>query len=185
MKLYSKEVTAQSIAAKLSKGGKQFEVQAHDGQWAVVEVGTAPVEDTLGDTVIDQPFMLSPEENAASVDAIETALGDTLENLKAAAQAADEGTVTVHFPGARLTPNYVITQPMGKSKKGPVERWIERSRVKSATATLDGVTVTLSRKALKARGIDADKYVVAVTPTEFVPVENENGELVAQTEIAA
>lgn len=175
MKLYSKEATAQSIAAKLSKDGKQFEVQAHDGQWAVVEVGSAPVEDTMGDVAPvasdDTPAIITGED------------GEPVANpaIFPATQATDaDSTVTVHFPGARLTPNYVITQPMGKSKKGPVERWIERSRVKSATATLDGVTVTLSRKALKARGIDADKYVVADATTE-APVEApvENAEIAA------
>lgn len=169
MKLYSKEATAQSIATKLSKDGKQFEVQAHDGQFAVVEVGAAPVEDTLGDAAPmvsdDQPAIITGED------------GEPVANpaIFPAAQSETDSTVTVHFPGARLTPNYVITQPMGKSKKGPVERWIERSRVKSATATMDGVTVTLSRKALKARGIDPEKYIVA-DATEATE---------AQTEIAA
>lgn len=176
MKLYSKEATAQSIAAKLSKDGKQFEVQAHDGQWAVVEVGTQAVDtDMVGDLIPPTSEDVAAYDGSQSeAPAIITGEnGEPVANpaIFPATQATDEGTVTVHFPGARLTPNYVITQPMGKSKKGPVERWIERSRVKSATATLDGVTVTLSRKALKARGIDADKYVVADATTE-APVEN-------------
>lgn len=150
MKLYAKESVAQSIAAKMSKNGKTFVVEPKDGQFIVIEQGTtAPTDESL----------------AAEPTATETSA--TTEG-EAEAQPEPDTTVKVHFPGARLTPNYVITQPVGTSKKGPVERWIERARCKLAEATPTGVLVELSAKALKARGIDAAEFAVAEEVAEEV-----------------
>lgn len=143
MKLYAKEATAQAIATKLTNNGEAHEVVEHDGQWAVVPEGQSVVEDETGN--------LGP----VTEDGTPLEQGDEAE-----APAEEDSTVTVEFPGARMTAQYVITQPIGSGKKGPVERWIERARCKSAEATENGVRVTLSRKALKTRGINADDFAI-------------------------
>lgn len=145
MKLYAKQTVAESVAKKLSKDGKTFVVQEVDGQFAVVEQGAEVQPETQGD--------LPATENAE-------ATGETETPDEAPAPEVEE-IVTVHFAGARLTPNYIITPPVGTSKKGPVERWIERKRVKSAEATETGVLVVMNAKGLKSRGIDPAKHAVA------------------------
>ncbi len=137
MKLYAKEATAQAIATKLTNNGEAHEVVEHDGQWAVVPEGQS-VESQTEAPAEDQVEAPASEEVAEEADS----------------------TVTVEFPGARMTAQYVITQPIGGGKKGPVERWIERARCKSAEATENGVRVTLSRKALKTRGINAEDFAI-------------------------
>lgn len=154
MKLYAKQTVAESVAKKLSKDGKTFVVQEVDGQFAVVEQGAEVQPEAQGDL----PAIVTGE-NGEPVANPEL-FGETSEAAPEAAPEAEE-IVTVHFTGARLTPNYIITPPVGTSKKGPVERWIERKRVKSAEATETGVLVVMSAKGLKSRGIDPAKHAVA------------------------
>lgn len=149
MKLYAKQTVAESIAKKMSKGDKTFVVQEVDGQFAVVEQGApAPAEQTG-----DLPAIITGEDG-------EPVANPEVVGQPSEAPAEEDTTVTVEFPGARLTPNYIITQPVGTSKKGPVERWIERKRVKSAEATATGVRVVMSSKGLKSRGIDPAQFAV-------------------------
>ena len=145
MKIYAKEATAQTIATKLTNNGKAHEVVEHDGQWAVVPEGQSVESQTEAPAIIEGPD------------------GEPIANPEVFGDQTSEdenSTVTVEFPGARMTAQYVITQPIGTGKKGPVERWIERARCKSAEATENGVRVTLSRKALKTRGINADDFAI-------------------------
>lgn len=150
MKLYAKQTVAESVAKKLSKDGKTFVVQEVDGQFAVVEQGAEVQPEAQGDL---PAIVTGPDGEPVHNPEL---TGETQE----AAPEVEE-IVTVHFAGARLTPNYIITQPVGTSKKGPVERWIERKRVKSAEATETGVMVVMNAKGLKSRGIDPAKYAVA------------------------
>lgn len=142
-KLYAKEATATAIAAKKTKAGTPSEVYELDGQFGIKAVGAeAPSSEV--------PAIIEGED------------GQPVTNPEVVGTAADaEEDVTVFFKGARITPDFVITQPVGQSKKGPVERWIPLARTKSTKQKADGVEVTLPRKQLTSRKIDVNSLAVA------------------------
>lgn len=78
---------------------------------------------------------------------------------------ADVVQITVR---GKMTDCYIITEPMGTSKKGPLERWFEKARCKSFTQNKDRtITLTLTREYLHKRGITHEDLPVtlAVEPT--------------------
>ena len=77
-----------------------------------------------------------------------------------APMAADVLAITLK--GAKMTDNYIITQPMGTSKKGPLERWFEKARlVKFDMAKGGDITIHTHREYLAKRGIaHADLEVI-------------------------
>jgi hypothetical protein len=66
--------------------------------------------------------------------------------------------VTIFIPGAHLTPQYVITPPLGMTKGEPKERWIELKDCKSVDEHPDGVYVTANSKVFISRGIEISTY---------------------------
>lgn len=70
----------------------------------------------------------------------------------------------------KMTDCYVITDPMGDSKKGPLERWFEIARCKSVRRTADRqFELTLTRDYVAKRGISHRDLPLAVEPA--APVE--------------
>ena len=137
MKLYAKKATATAIATKLSKAGKAHEVTEVDGQFRVSLIGAASQEaSSVSDLVAEVIFGADSKAGAGE-------------------------TVAVMIPGARLTAGYVITPPLGQSKKGPVERWFDRKRLKNAFAVEGGVQMTLTRAGLVARKIVPEDFLIS------------------------
>ena len=156
MKLYAKEATANAIATKLSNKGEAHEVVEHEGQFAVIPQGTS---------IADMEAEQAPGQTGETGDLSSWASVIAEDSTEQAPEQADE-IVTILIPEARLTPCYVITPPIGNSKKGPLERWIERARCKATEATPDGVRLTLSTRELKKRGVSADAYLIKQEETE-------------------
>ncbi len=75
----------------------------------------------------------------------------------------------------KMTDNYVITEPMGTSKKGPLERWFEKARLKTFSQNKDRtVTMQLTREYLHKRGIDsADLKLIEAAPSPKTENEQE------------
>ena len=56
---------------------------------------------------------------------------------------------------AKMTDSYIITKPMGTSKRGPLERWFEKARLcKYMMAKGGAITIHTHRSYLATRGID-------------------------------
>lgn len=111
-------------------------------------------------------------EAIIQIDANPAAVGEDLSGLDTpvtetprAPMMADVVQITVR---GKMTDCYIITEPMGTSKKGPLERWFEKARCKSFTQNKDRtITLTLTREYLHKRGITHEDLPVtlAVEPT--------------------
>jgi len=157
--MYNKKSTAEAFAAKLTKGGKTFEVKANGSKWQVVEVIASAVTtenvnlgDTSGAAIITgadgQPVinpdlgghMMAPEDTAPVEQSLSAPATDT------SAQAL----VTFMVQPAKITSEYVIVKagPLGK------ERWFQLSRLYSATKIDEtSVTIVCTRAELVSRGL--------------------------------
>jgi hypothetical protein len=134
-KMYPKENIALAIASKLSKKGIEHEVFEQDGQYGVRPVGG----------VIE-----TNEGEFSTTIAMETA--EVIEPKAKVVSILDQ-VVTVDIPGARESKGYVYTPKMeGK------ERWFAtKSLVAFEAIEIDGqvgLRLTLTKRALKSRGLD-------------------------------
>ena len=73
----------------------------------------------------------------------------------------------------KMTDCYVITEPMGTSKKGPLERWFEKARLVSYKQTgAREITMEITREYLHKRGIDnATLELIKAAPAPDAPAE--------------
>jgi hypothetical protein len=83
---------------------------------------------------------------APETEAVEASASVT--TVAAASKKAGDEIVTVEIPGAKITPQYVITPTLGKRP-----RWFEKKRIVSAEKTATGVRVTAKASVFYSRGL--------------------------------
>ena len=75
----------------------------------------------------------------------------------------------------KMTDNYVITEPMGTSKKGPLERWFEKARLKTFKQNKDRIraVIEIPNQSSDTFGADMrDMLEQKLTFSEAVASEN-------------
>lgn len=175
-KQYDDKEAAQKVIDRLTKAdpSKVFDLVEENGKFHVLYV--KPVSDQEPEQeVVEEPKNFDNVIAAAQADA--DATGETqfiggvivaepahpmtpkLTKTKSTPKKAvpvsqgDEQVYRLHVVGAHLTEVYVITPPIGTSKKGPLERWIERGQCVGVAEKNGGVEITARMHVFESRGI--------------------------------
>ncbi len=139
MKKYGNLDTANAIAAKLSESkGVKHVTKQHEGQFVVVTEAEAASMDTKAKADA------KAAKSAAKAKPATTGTATVAKAQKADANGAE--IVTVKIEGAKVTPEYVITQELGGRP-----RWFQRTRLAGVKEVDGGVEITCARSEFTSR----------------------------------